>query len=420
MFGESLFKTLPLLLCVAMSTAVQADDTDDLLSSGELTFDSGDIEDQSPGLLDGFKTTLDHRHERVPADISREQSSVRIEYENAPAEGWFIRLDTRYRYFWRNDDLAEQRGERYGRNKWQRAWIQYSRGSCAYKVGRQRLIWGEVEGTFVNDVITPFDYTEQLLTDYGNVRLAQDMLVADCFMDNSQLQLFVTPEAKTTIFQHERLLLEVVPGQLSIDMTVDADEEWGMRYKWLGEGFDISLMYAKLYGNDPQVILNRGFVGAEIAHFDMYGAGASMAMGRLLLKAEIAYKDSQPVAFSTMLANRLDVAVGFEYTTRDNHFFNAGVWATHFDNRYSDPQDIQVLTVGWQKTYFNDDLAMSLLGNWASSPRFGSVTVLGEYQWTDYWNVSLALGVADVDDDIPFSSVLPRKKSATLGVKYEF
>ncbi|MFT5603993.1 MAG: hypothetical protein ACI9G5_000946 [Paracoccaceae bacterium] len=42
---------------------------------------------------------------------------------------------------------------------------QNSKNSCTTTVGRKTLIWGTVEGTFVTDIVTPFDYTEQLLTD---------------------------------------------------------------------------------------------------------------------------------------------------------------------------------------------------------------------------------------------------------------
>lgn len=413
-------KVLALILLGLVAWQVAAGEDEDLLDDGGLVFDGDTIDSPPTGILDGLKTTLDHRHERVPGDISREQTSLRFEYENAFSEGWFMRLDTRYRYFWRQDELARQRGERYGRTKWQRAWVQYSRGSCAYKAGRQTLIWSDVEGTFVNDVITPFDYTEQLLTDYGNVRLAQDMVVTDCFVGNHKLQWFITPQAETSVYQHERLIVTLQPGTPPIDMGVDADEEWGFRYQWRGEGYDVSLMYARLYPNDPQLVLREGRPVARITPFDMLGVGASLAIGRVLLKAEAAWKNDQTIALTDDESNRVDVALGIEYTTTGNHFFNAGLQVTHFDSAQVDPRDVQLMTVGWRKSWLNDVVTMSLLGNCASSPRFASVTVLAEYQWTDYWNVSLALGLADVDEQTLFTSVLPYEKSATLGVKYEF
>ena len=421
----------------------------DLLGGDDFAFDSSAIEVSEPHWTDGFKTALEHSHTQIPGDPNRSQSSVQLVYEGNLADGWYVKLDTRYRYFWSDDDLAENRGGAYGKNKWQRAWLQYSRGSCTATAGRQTLIWGTVEGTFVTDIVTPFDYTEQLLTDYGNVRLAQDMLVGECFFSGGQLQAFFTPEARTDIFQHHRLTFEIAPGFPPADLSIEPEEEWGLRYKWHGSKVDISLMYARLYDNTPTPVYfgpsmaSAGSQNAalttilgpvvtaitptpdfgirpELAEFDLAGFAASMAVGRLLLKAEVAHRDHQLIPVSGESTERFDAALGFEYTTSGNHLFNAGVWGTHFNNEAAAEQNIQVLTFGWRKTYLNDDLVMSLLGNWASSPRFAGVTVLAEYQWNDFWNTALALSFADLGDaDIPIP-IIPAEEAATLSIKYEF
>lgn len=400
----------------------------DLLSNDDFYFDSDEVETSSSDWMDGFKTTIDHSHTHGDSEVRREQSGFRLEYEGSFAEGWYLRFDNRYRYFWKEDDLAESRVEQssssndesYGHNKLQEAWLQYSRGACAIKVGRQKLVWGEVEGTFVTDIVTPFDFTEQLLTDYSNVRLNQDMLVSDCFFSASQVQFFVTPRAETDVFQHQRLLIQPAPGLAAVDMTVQPGEEWGIRYKWLGQGFDVTLMYAELYGNQPVLVADNSQLFADLADFELFGATSSVAIGRLLLKAELAYKTDQLIALSDEATERIDAAIGIEYTTSGNHFFNAGVWGTHMSNELAQPDDIQVFTLGWRKSWLNDNLDMSLLGNWASSPRFGAVTILAEYQWSDTLNTSLALGAADVKGDTSALSLIPQEESVTVGVKYEF
>ncbi len=425
----------------------------DLLATDDFSFDSSAMEVSERSWTDGFKTSLAHSHTQIPAQPSREQSSLRIEYEGNIAGGWYLKLDTRYRYFWEKDDLAERRGGAYGHNKWQRAWVQYSRSSCTATAGRQTLIWGTVEGTFVTDIVTPFDYTEQLLTDYGNVRLAQDMLVGECFFSGSQLQAFYTPEARTDIFQHHRLKLELAPGFPPVDLSVDAEEEWGLRYKWLGKGYDVSVMLARLYDNvltplirldsassialaglTPAIGLNQVLVAStgssaftpkfsiepELAQFDLAGIASSLAVGRLLLKFETAYRSEQLIAFSDEVSERFDAALGFEYTTSTNHLLNAGIWGTHFKNDTVESQDTQVFTLGWRKTFLNDNLIMSLLGNWASSPRFSSATILADYRWSDYWSSSLALSIADLGELGANNPIAPAEESATVSIQYEF
>ena len=440
-------KTLATLTANLLFSALPAG-AQDFLGGDDFAFDSSAIEVNEAHWTDGFKTALEHSHTQIPGDPNRSQSSVQLVYEGNLAEGWYLKLDTRYRYFWDDDDLAENRGGAYGKNKWQRAWLQYSKGACTATAGRQTLIWGTVEGTFVTDIVTPFDYTEQLLTDYGNVRLPQDMLVGECFFSGGQLQAFFTPEARTDIFQHHRLIFEIAPGFPPTDLSVDPEEEWGLRYKWHGSKVDIALMYARLYDNTPTPVyfgpspnqsgannVLASLVGPallaiagtpnfgirpELAEFDLTGIATSTAIGRLLIKAEVAHRDHQLLAISGESTERLDAALGFEYTTSGNHLFNAGVWGTHFSNDAAPEQNIQVVTFGWRKTYLNDDLVMSLLGNWASNPRFAGVTVLAEYQWDDFWKTALALSFADLSEvDIPIP-IIPAEESATVSIKYEF
>ncbi|MBD2859533.1 hypothetical protein IB286_11005 [Spongiibacter sp. KMU-158] len=413
------YKTTLLVAALALQSSVIT--AEDFLGGGDFDFDSSEIETQAPHWTDGFKTTLAHNHTQVPGDINREQSSLQIEFERNLAEGWYLQLDSRYRYFWHEDDFAENRGDAYHNIKWQRASIQYSQGACTATLGRQGLIWGSVEGTFVTDIVTPFDYTEQLLTDYGTVRLHQDMLVGECFSGKAQLQAFYTPEAKNDIYQHHPLQITLAPGAPPLTLDADPDEEFGLRFKWHGSGFDLSLMAARLFDNTPTPVFlgpTSGFE-AQLAQFNMLGAASSVAVGRLLIKAEAAYRSQQITPISGDKDSRADVALGFEFTTRTNHMLNGGIWAARFQDQQAKQQDFEVLTVGWRKTYLNDDLTMSLLGNRSSEPKFSMVTVLADYQWNDYLSTSFALTLADLNSTTPIP-IAPAEESATLSIKYEF
>lgn len=427
------------LLAMAISLSGNAI-AEDFLGGGDFDFDSSEIETHEPHWSDGFKTTLAHNHTQIPGAIHREQSSLRIEFEQNLAEGWYLQLDSRYRYFWGEDDFAEARrdGEAYDEVKWQRASIQYSQSACTATVGRQSLIWGSVEGTFVTDIVTPFDYTEQLLTDYGTVRLAQDMLVGECFAGRAQLQVFYTPEAETDLYQHHPLRVVLHPDVPPATLEAEADEEWGMRFKWQGTGYDLSLMAARLYDNTPSLIITSseestppGGIGnivlppefsaeAQLAQFNLIGLASSVAMGRLLIKSELAYRNRQITPSTGDFGARYDAAVGLEFTTFNNHMLNAGIWLARFEDENAKAQEFEVVTVGWRKTYLNDDLAMSLLGNHSSEPEFSMLTVLAEYQWNDYLSTDLALSIADLDKLNTPLPIAPAEESVTLGIKYEF
>ncbi len=432
-------KTLLALVIIVSNNAL----AEDFLDGGGFDFDSSEIETHEPHWTDGFKTTLAHNHTQIPGAINREQSSLRIEFEHNLAEGWYLQLDSRYRYFWGEDDFAEARrnGEAYDEVKWQRASIQYSHSACTATLGRQSLIWGSVEGTFVTDIVTPFDYTEQLLTDYGTVRLAQDMLVSECFAGRGQLQVFYTPEAETDLYQHHPLQVTLAPGLPPVLLETDADEEWGMRFQWQGSGYDLSLMAARLYDNTPSLVIRTeegqasnnlpGGIGnilfppefsaeAQLAQFNLIGVASSVAIGRLLIKSEFAYRNRQITSSTGEFGARYDAAVGLEFTTYNNHMLNAGVWLARFEDENAKAQEFEIVTVGWRKTYLNDNLAMSLLGNHSSEPEFSMLTILAEYQWNDYLSTDLAFTLADLNKlDTPVP-IAPAEESVTVGIKYEF
>jgi hypothetical protein len=431
-----------ILILIFFSVSPNADD---LLADDDFTFNSAAIEMNKGHWTDGIKMALEHSHTQILGETSREQSSLGIVYEGNIADGWYLNIDTRYRYFWNEDDLAENRNGSYGKNKWQRAWLQYSRGACSATVGRQTLIWGTIEGTFVTDIVTPFDYTEQLLTDYGSVRLAQGMLVGECFSTNSQLQAFYIPNSRTDIYQHHPLFIETVPGLAPANFDIDPKNEWGVRYKWLGNGYDVSILYAKLFDNTPTPMLNRdpnsaispldivnGTLNNErpipegvkvepaLAHFDLVGLSSAMAVGRVLYKLELAYRSEQLISFSDTTTERFDAAVGFEYTTNSNHIINAGLWGIHLKSREATRNNTQILRVGWRKPFLRDNLVMSLLGNWVSAPRLSTLTLLGDYQWNDYWSLLFAVTAADLSEVGQNNPIVAAEESATLSIKYEF
>ena len=381
---------------------------DDLLLEDDYSFEETDIQQQQSNWRDGFKYTLQHSQTLTDEGTLLQRSMARLEYEYAIADGWYMQLDGKLTHFWSNDRQALQRDKAYTHFKGQQAWIQYSQSACAHKLGKQQLIWGEVEGTFAVDIVTPFDYTEQLLTDFSEIRLSQTMLQSECFFNNIQTQLFYIPKARTDRFTHER-------GGVSFS----TNDEWGGRLKYSWTGGDISLMYAKLYNNTPTPVLQNNIPQLATDDFDFFGLSSSIARGRLLMKFDLGYKKEQLVELSTDKTDRLDFAAGFEYTTSNNHNFNAGIWLIR-ELDETTFEDSTSFTVGWSKTYMNDDLSMSLLGFTSDEPDLASLTIQAQYKWNDYLTISSAIGIADTDEEVSSFPLAQPEQSLTLSVKYEF
>lgn len=409
-----------IMACASVSNWVSSEEfnlDDDLLMEDEFSMDEidglGDA-DVTSSWWDGFVTSLEHSQTHIEEGRQYQRSNGRLQYDYAVAEGWFISLDYKHSYYWQDDAQAQQQDEVYNRGRWQQAWVQYSKGSCAYKVGKQTLLWGNVEGTFAVDVVTPFDYTEQLLTDYNSVRLAQNMIVSDCFLPQVQTQLFYIPEARLDLRSHR-----------AQPFNSDSEEEFGGLIKFNWEGGDVSFMAARLYGNQPVPVFGEfNIPGWENQMFDFFGISSSVAFSRLLLKTDLGLKKDQIVEWTGEEHDVLEFAAGFEYTTATNHSLNGGFWVIKdLEEDHSDPESRSqspLYTFGWSKSYWNDDLSMSLLGNITTDPELYSFTVLAQYQFDDYWQFSAALGLSELKDDLAAGLPVPPDESITLQAKYQF
>lgn len=376
-------------VAIALSIALPAYGND-LLADDDFSFDTSEVIEEEHSWLDDTRFTLEQALSQG-RNLEQLRSTFRFEYEASPWEGAFVKLDNKLTYFWHKDRQARQQQTDYGHNKLQEAWLQLSEQACFAKLGRQTLFWGSVEGTFAVDVVSPFDYTEPLLTDFTSIRLAQDMLTFDCFSDQQQWQVFFQPRARLDSFQHRQ------DGALK-QLEDDLNEEFGLRFIQSWEGLDLHLMYARLYGNTPIPSL----VSVEVPRFDFIGVTLVKAIRRLLIEVDIGFKQNQLEAFSGEEKDQLEAALGFEYTTANNHQFNGGVWL--FDTQAQSPQEqfksTQTWTAGWNKTYLNDDLTLSLLGSYIETPQTSSVTLQSQYKWDDFWTLTTALGYADTQQTI--------------------
>ena len=339
----------------------------------------------------GVKTTLQQDITKAQGSDGVERSKIQLDYEGSLYSGLYFQMQTHYRYFSHRDVQAIDKGKTYGRSKVQQFWLQYSHDQCAYTLGRQTLAWGEVDGTFAVDVLTPFDFTEQLFTDYNDLRVAQDMLLVDCYLTLKQIQFFYIPKPKTNVISH---------SSTNISVSESGWEEFGMRLKVAYPGFDVSFMLAQLYWNMPAYIpsMNRESFQFESQKFDLAGLSASFAKGRLLYKGDLAYKSNQVDGSSAEKNSTVELALGIEYSTLDNQKINSGYWQV--ESLGSEENDRPgIFTLGWSQQYFHDDLSMSLLGNISQQPEYQNVTLLGVYKISDVYTFSCALSLANINEE---------------------
>ncbi len=326
------------------------------------------------------------------------RSSVKFNYDKYLNQGLYVSFNWKLTHFLKGDQQAFNQNmmpKAATHTKWQQAWLQYSQGKCVGKLGKQSLVWGQVDGTFAVDVINPFDLTEPLLTDFSDVKRGQNIVRLDCYDNKSSWQLFYSPKAS----------FNRLDFNTEFESLVSQKAEVGVRYSMASPYGDFAVMAARLQANQPVPTLT----GLRAAEYELLAISGAIPADGFLIKADIAYKTKQayqsvqtvsinPMLFeSTDDDNVLEVAGGLEYSTQNNHQYSLGLWSSFHQRSSSQKKSDPVASASWNKAYLNDDLMLSALANYNPHQKFKSVTVLAQYKLDDYWQLEGALSSATQD-----------------------
>lgn len=381
-------------------------DEDDLLLADELSFSAAATAESAepaevgaiPGFRSLFTSLLNATRLSLQQSFSQgrqldgSRTEARLYFERALWRNSYVTLDTRYAVFAPKDALARTYGDDFSDANLKSLWLQQTQQKCALKLGRQSLFWGAVEGAFAVDVLMPFDFSEPLLTDFADIRRSQDMAVLDCFLDGVHLQAMYTPKARIDLFHPKQ--------QQALKALEDSlEDEWGMQARFRLPRLDLSFFAAHLYQNTPLPILDLSQPGGLrllSPRYDFYGMSVVRASGRWLWEMDLGYKTDQ--RFSTDDERDIwDLALGFEYVSTGNHQWGAGITMTQAAGQGISPplRTYHGTTLSWARTYLNDDLTLSCLGNWMERIKQSNVTAQARLKLNDQWEVATALGYAD-------------------------
>lgn len=332
--------------------------------------------------------------------LSIARANARFLSEGSPLNKLYLKSDFQLNYFNTKDDLIiESDGAEYSA-KINELWAQYSHQSCNGKLGRQGLFWGSVEGTGSLDLVSPFDLTEPLLTDFSLIRRPQDILNISCFKGNVDAEIFFIPNPLMN-------LLSVRQTSELEDLEETLNPEWGGKLSYHGEGLDLSIYIGRFYDNTPKFIFDlstQSLAGIYTSQFELYGFGLVYAIDRLLIELDASYQQelkhvaAGALSDSAYLKNkefnkRNEVSLGFEYTTSSNHILSSGIWFYDYESDIfvSKFEDTFLLNLTWSKQYLNDDLSLSALVLWQKKPESYQFSFLSKYLINDFWSTSTAL-----------------------------
>jgi len=175
------------------------------------------------------------------------------------------------------------------------AYVDFDAADWDFRVGRQHVVWGEMVGLFLADVVSAKDTREFYLQEFEAIRLPQWAVRAEHFGTNGHLELLWVPWVTYDNVGKPGANFYPFPGlsgsvpDITPDRDVFANLGYGMRYSTLMNGWDMSGFYYQ--STDVAPTLYRTASGPELRHDRIRQVGATFSkdLRGLVLKGEAVY-----------------------------------------------------------------------------------------------------------------------------------
>ena len=323
-------------------------------------------------------------------------------------------------YYWSNFYLPDVEKNQRTSAFWRETYLDFSAGGLDFRVGAQNIVWGEVVGIFVADVVSARDQREFLLPSFDIIRKPQWAARAEYFKGDSHLELVWIPfqtfddigkpgadfypvrlPSPTSETVASAFLNPVTPAKTL------SNSAYGIRANTLVAGWDLAAFYYRSYDASPTFYRLPGTSAAQPFvfqpqhdHISQVGGTASKDFGPFVGRAELVYTDGRNFASTDPTAPQGVLA-------RDTYD-----WVVSAD--FTLPHDIRLNVQAFQRIYTKSDSTLALqYGDWGGSvllaakvtptvePQIlwiqtfggGGGLVRPRINWNAFRNTTLALGV---------------------------
>jgi len=205
---------------------------------------------------------------------------------------------------------------------WRENYVSFGAGEWEFTLGAQNIIWGEVGGLFVADVVSARDLREFLLPSFDIIRIPQWAARGEYFAGDSKLELVWIPAPAFdnigkpgSDFYPVRLpspTPEAVAAAFRDPVTPDrtlSNSNFGLRAGTLAGGWDLAAFYYRSFATTPTFY--RTAPNAFEPRYDRIsqtGATMSKDVGSFVVRAEGVYATGQKFSSNDPLATQGVVA----------------------------------------------------------------------------------------------------------------
>lgn len=216
--------------------------------------------------------------------------------------------------------LAVRRDQRHDASL-REAYLDFGAGDWEYRLGRQHVVWGEMVGLFLADVVSARDTREFFLEEFETMRIPQWAVRAERFAGDAHLELLWVPYPS-----YDRIgepgadfypfpvapgtpVTERKPGRSKV-----ANHGLGGRFSYLLSGWDLSGFYYQ--STDVAPTLYQTALGLELRHdrIQQFGGTFSKDFLDFVFKGEAVYTRGRSyVSLDPDAPNGLRESDGLDY-----------------------------------------------------------------------------------------------------------
>lgn len=294
----------------------------------------------------------------------------------------------------------------WGRAELRDAWIEVPFGRSLIKVGKQQIIWGNLDGIKVLDVLNPQRFREFILEDFESSRIATWSAYLDLQLGAWRAELAAIPDASAHEIPEPGAWFELTAPrfrygaepnqpipQLDTQQPSVSDGTVGGRLSRTLGRLDLGLIAASGLDFEPlgrvRVDLGEPVIEQYYKRRALYGLQAETALGGLVFRMEASYQPNR--TFNTRTENVLGaerltqwrVAAGVDMDAPLGIFLNA----QYLHDQVMDgpdtlirPKTDRIFTVFAQRRFLQENLLME--ARWYGEPEKGGglTRVAVEYQ----------------------------------------
>ena len=177
-----------------------------------------------------------------------------------------------------------------------------------FRIGRQIIRWGIVEGWRILDEVNPLDFTEHILRDVADRYIPLWMVKGDYYLGPLTIEGLWVPDVrghKPAPLRSEWSQFQTLPDLKRVPRNFK-NSEGGLRVSGMVKGYEFAVAYFNQWDDFPAAFrsvsgLGLGILGISpdvkfypvYRRLQSYGVGLAKSLGKVVLEGEFAYVDGK-------------------------------------------------------------------------------------------------------------------------------